>query len=307
MIVSYRFLSLAFFWLCQPLIYYIFIEYGRDTPIYLEMAKGIGVSYLEPFWQVIFYFLGVLKGSYWINFIFMYSMLLFGSYAFLTKAMGYCRGGFGYLVTSFLLISIQLAVVGGAFRQGIVIFIFSYFLLSANRVAWLVSIIAHWSGIVYSIFYARAKYFFPLLVAGLFVGSTLLVLVGEELSTIRRLIFYLSDPFETSPNAMYGVVITKIVVFILFCFNARLLPYFSLAKSWSVMHAVYVFSPVIQVIPFLLTGSQQVLHRFGMIFDPFVIVFFVLIASHAGVFSRLIVLSLVLVKLASRVVTVLNV
>lgn len=305
--VSYRIISLAFFWLCQPFVYYVFIEYGRDTHMYLDMARGIGASYLEPFWTACFYLLGFVSSNYWVNFLFMYAVLVMGSYLFISKALEYCKGSVGYVATSFLILSIQLSVVGGAFRQGIALFLFSYFLLSVNRFAWVISVTTHWSGAVYAIFYARARYFFPILIGGLLCGFVAFTSLGEDISLLRRLMFYLSNPFDSNSGMLYGVVVTKLIVFFLFCFNAGLLSRCQLVQSWSVIQLVYVFSPVIQLVPFALTGSQQILHRFGMIFDPFVFVFFVIIASNAGLFSRLLVFSLILVKLASRIVIVTNV
>lgn len=308
MTISYRSISLAFFWLCQPFVYYVFIEYGRDTHMYLDMARGVGASYLEPFWTACFYLLGFLSSNYLVNFLFMYAVLVMGSYLFLSKALDHCSGGLGYIATSFLIVSIQLSVVGGAFRQGIAVFLFSYFLLSMNRFAWFISVTAHWSGALFAIFYARARYFFPILLAATLSGFvSFAFLSSDDIALVRRLMFYLSNPFESNSGVLYGVVATKLIVFFLFCFNASLLSRCQLVQSWSVMQLVYVFSPVIQVIPFVLTGSQQVLHRFGMIFDPFVFVFFVVIASNAGLLSRLLVFTLVLVKLVSRIVIVINV
>jgi hypothetical protein len=88
--------------------------------------------------------------------------------------------------------------------------------------------------------------------------------------------------------------------------NCKVLKY-SEAGSKPVLFYTFMLVPVIQIAVFVVTGSQQILHRFGMILDPFVIVFFVLIACRGALLSRLVVFLLILVKLLSRMIIVFEV
>jgi hypothetical protein len=293
-----KYLYYLIFWLFQPYIFIIFFKYGHDTLAYLQMAKGIGDNYLEPFWKYLFILLG---NNFILKINIMIFMIIFLAFLILKCVSSYLLSFFRGFFVVLLLYSWEVSFVSGSLRQGIAVLAFTLFLLTHNKLSYILSIITHWSGAVYLLF---NKYIFLILLIIIPFGIFFLInLDWQNINIFSRIIFYLQNPFAVNIKIILFIILNKLIIFILFLNNKKVLKNYFYSR---IIIYFFILVPIIQVSIFLFTGSMQIFQRAGMIFSPFVIVFYILIIIYGDFKNRFIVYILILLKLLTRLLIVLN-
>lgn len=287
------------FFLCQFIIYRFLIDFGRDTDEYIRMAKGIGSQYLEGFWQVLYTILEYIINSWQIKFFSMFFFLVLGSYLLLNQMLKMSNNLFIMLIFFLFVLSIQISSVGGALRQGICIVFFTTYLLTSNKIVYLLSIFTHWSGTVYILLNKYIRYLVIILaIIGIFYISTFSDDPYIKALTLR-IKLYLSNPFSFDFITIY-VIINKVLLFVIFIANIKVLRNYDMAEEFFHIKFMVLFSPFLQLMIFLMTNSHQILQRGGMILDPFNNVATVYIIIYGGIKSKIIMILLLILKLFTR-------
>jgi len=293
--VKFNYILYLFFILSQFFVIELFFNHGHDTYTYMEMAKGIGESYLEISWRIIFSFFN----NYIIRIYIMLFLLILPAFFILKNLFLMTNSRFSKFIIFFMILSYEISGVSGALRQEIIVLFFALYLISYNYFYYFLSIIFHWIGILYIFFNKYYKIIFIIL----FILSTYMVFVFYQdivnLNFYSRIVFYLSNPFKFNFFLLVSIIVYKFIIFLLFFYNKKLLNYLKINKIKFIRY-FFVFSPLLQILIFLITKSPQIFQRLGMVFDPFIIIFMGLIIIFGNKYSKVLVSLLIIIKFAMR-------
>lgn len=292
---------LSLYALLQPLIYILMMRYGRDTGAYLDEIGG-GTSYLEPSWAIFFSLLDLLGfSSAEAKLTGIFVVLALAGWALVRVGLSFCRHPVGMIGIFALVCSVEISAVGGSLRQGVASLFIAVFLFGRREYSFVGALFSHWSSVVYI---ALRPLLFGLVVAiVIFYGASFID--ADFIGALSaRLLSYMRD--ESRPISLVmaiSLTLNKLVVLSVFVFNMNKL---RLLKGGVVFRLFFLVAPVIQILLLNFSGSELIFHRVGMIMDPFLNVFTMLILARGGWVSCSILMLLVTSKFLSRFVLLLS-
>lgn len=283
------------YWALQPALFYVFWNLGHDTDEYVDLFSKAN-SYLEPFWYVISLIFSlahidkpvIMAGS-------LVMLLSIGGFLLLKAALNTRCRTFGSLLILATILSYQISFVTGALRQGISVMYISVYLLTMATMPFIVGVMAHWSGAIYLLLKRRLyPALFIFICVGIYYGYDRAAYLE---SAIIRVTAYLDRMQDMDAQALIVLSLNKIIYLGLLSISyERLRERFSQSLIISIYAAV-----MIQLAILLISRSEVIFQRAGMIFDPFVIVGTIALAIIGNRLTAGVLFALIFLKLGARI------
>jgi hypothetical protein len=287
--------------LLQPLIYILMMRYGRDTGSYLDEIGG-GTAYLEPSWTAFFSLLDLLGfPSAEAKLTGIFIVLALAGWVLLRVGLSFCRHSVGMVGIFALVCSVEISAVGGSLRQGVASLLISVFLFRRKEYAFVGALFSHWSSVAYIAL--RPLLLGLVTVVVIFYGASFMNM--DFLGALTaRLLSYVKDESRPISLAMaVSLTINKLIILSVFAFNMDKL---KLLEGGAGLRFFFIAAPIVQILLLNFSGSELIFHRVGMIMDPFLNVFTMVIIGRGGLASCSILMLIVASKFLSRFILLLS-
>jgi hypothetical protein len=301
-VLSIKKISLVRFvyWFIQPLVFFVYWKYGRDTDVYVELFDSDN-SYLEPLWLFLSKFLGLFPqltpedkaGT-------MVFILCLAGFLLVQTAARYRCGLTRYILILLLIFSYEISFVGGALRQGISVLFISAYLLGGATWIYILGILSHWSGSVYLLLRSRLYPVFALTaLVAVYVGYSELAYMENALGRVES---YVERVQDLEIYTLVALSLNKVLHVLMVIYNHKRL---KLLLGMPILCGVY-FAPFMQIVVLWGTKSELIFQRAGMIFDPFIIVASIVMLAKGTRYTPWVLGGLVVSKFSARLVGVLT-